>query len=388
MKGLALLLAVALAAFSAGASLAESAPSRQEVIKKEKRLEDVRKKLRDEQKAIREISGKETDILGEMEEINKGLSEKREELRVINESLSGMKRDLSRTESNLKRLSAEKERLSRRLAGRLKAMYKMRRGEAMEVLFSSDASTLGRRHKYLTVIMELDSGLIRDYEANMASLDSEKRKKEELVSGLAASRREAAQKEAEAGRLHRAKLELLAEVKGEKARREKVVKELERAAEELSRLIEKLRADEGAPELPAGTGFAAAKGRLPMPVEGRVVSQYGKVVHPKFQTVTFNNGITIEAALGAPVRSVYGGRVIYAGWLKGYGQVLIIDHKGGFYTLFAHLGKSLKDKGEEVPAGTEVGYVGDSGPEGRPGLYFEIRQKGVPRDPMAWLASR
>ncbi|MBE7414254.1 MAG: peptidoglycan DD-metalloendopeptidase family protein [Deltaproteobacteria bacterium] len=115
---------------------------------------------------------------------------------------------------------------------------------------------------------------------------------------------------------------------------------------------------------------------------------YSKVRHPKVNTVTFNIGITIESPLGQPVKNVYAGKVIYVGWLKGYGQVMIIDHKGGFYTLYAHLGKVLKDTGDEVESGAEVGLIGDSGPEGRPGLYFEIRQKGVPRDPMAWLSTR
>ena len=104
--------------------------------------------------------------------------------------------------------------------------------------------------------------------------------------------------------------------------------------------------------------------------------------------MTFNNGITIEAPLGETIKSVYDGKVIYVGWLKGYGQVMIIDHKGGYYTLFAHLGRALMETGQEAAKGADVGLVGDSGPEGKAGLYFEIRQKGVPRDPMGWLSAR
>ncbi|MBI5344160.1 MAG: peptidoglycan DD-metalloendopeptidase family protein, partial [Deltaproteobacteria bacterium] len=87
------------------------------------------------------------------------------------------------------------------------------------------------------------------------------------------------------------------------------------------------------------------------------------------------------------VRSVYGGKVAYAGWLKGYGQLLIIDHGGGFFTLFARLQKILKDKGDIVEKGADIALVGDTGVDASAGLYFEIREKGVPRDPMAWLAS-
>ena len=125
-----------------------------------------------------------------------------------------------------------------------------------------------------------------------------------------------------------------------------------------------------------------------MPVDGKVVSLYGRVSHPTYKTVTFNNGIVIEARVGSPVRSVYDGRVVYVGWLNGYGQVMIVDHGSGFYTLFAYLSDVLKQKGEAVERGVEIALVGDSGPRASGGLYFEIRQKGVPRDPMAWLADR
>jgi len=130
------------------------------------------------------------------------------------------------------------------------------------------------------------------------------------------------------------------------------------------------------------------KGRLSMPVRGTVTSFFGKVEHPKFKTITFNNGIIIEAPAGSPVRSVYDGRVIYTGWLKGYGQLMILDHGEGFYTLFAHLDRFLKDRGEAVKKGESVALVGDTGPEASAGLYFEIRKRGVPEDPMNWVAGR
>jgi len=369
------------------AAFAEKSP-RQDILKKEKSLEDVRRQIREEKKNIREISEKETGILGELEGISKDLTYKREELRTVKESISGIKKEFESVSREISRLEAKKSSLGKRLEARLRAMYKMGRGEAMEVLFSSEPSNLGRRHKYLTMIMDMDAELIEGYSDTIEKLGSQKEKKTSLLAGLESAKAEAAARQGEAEALHKKKLALLNDVKQEKTRRERTVKELEQAAAELTKLIERLRASEvGEAPLP-GTGFASMKGRLPMPVAGKVVSSYGKVRHPKFQTVTFNNGITIEAQLGESVRSVYDGKVIYVGWLKGYGQVLILDHRGGFYTLYAHLGKVAKEVGQEVPRGSEVGLVGDSGPEGRAGLYFEIRQKGVPRDPMGWLSGR
>lgn len=383
-RALAVCLAVVLLSTAA---LAAQAP-KQEILKKEKSLEDVRRQIREEKKNIKEIAEKETGILGEIEGISKELTVKREELRTVKESISGIRKEFDSVSREISRLEAKKKALGKRLEARLRAMYKMGRGEAMEVLFSSDPSTLGRRHKYLTMIMDMDAELIEGYSETISSLGSEKAKQKKLLSGLESAKAEATLRQSEAEALHRQKLALLNEVKQEKTRRERTVKELEQAAAELTKLIEKLRASEEEAPPQAGAGFASMKGRLPMPVSGKVVSSYGKVKHPKFQTVTFNNGITIEAPLGESVRSVYDGKVIYVGWLKGYGQVLIIDHRGGFYTLYAHLGKVAKEVGQEARRGEEVGLVGDSGPEGRAGLYFEIRQKGVPRDPMGWLSGR
>jgi len=383
-----LVAAVCLAVFVfGGAALAAQAP-RQDILKKEKSLEDVQRQIREEKKGIREIAEKETGILGELEGISKDLTAKREELRTVKESISGIKKEFDSVNKEINRLEARKLSLGKRLEARLRAMYKMNRGEAMEVLFSSDPTTLGRRHKYLTMIMDMDAELIEGYSDTISKLSSQKEKKTSLLSGLESAKAQAAARQSESETLQKKKLALLNDVKQEKTRRERTVKELEQAAAELTKLINRLRAAEESDAPPAGAGFASMKGRLPMPVAGKVVSSYGKVKHPKFQTVTFNNGITIDAPLGESVRSVHDGKVIYVGWLKGYGQVLIIDHRGGFYTLFAHLGKVSKEVGQDAPRGSEVGLVGDSGPEGRAGLYFEIRQKGVPRDPMGWLSGR
>ncbi|WKZ31975.1 MAG: peptidoglycan DD-metalloendopeptidase family protein [Thermodesulfobacteriota bacterium] len=387
MRRLVLALLPLLIAACWGNALAAEKSARQELLKKEKSLEDVKRQIRENKKGITEAAEKETGILGELEGISKDLEAKREELRAVRASIQKIRKESAKVGAEIERLEARKKELADRLKARLKAMYKMKRGEAVEVLFSSDAGNLGKRHKYLTMLMDMDAELMEDFSAIIASLEAEKEKNAGLLAELGKARGEALSRQKEAEAIQRKKLALLASVKQEKARRERVAKELEEAAAELSKLIDRLRAAEDESP-PPGAGFPSMKGRLPMPVKGKVVSFYGKVKHPKFQTVTFNNGITIESPLGQPVKGVYAGKVIYVGWLKGYGQVMIIDHKGGFYTLYAHLGKVLKETGDEVESGAEVGLIGDSGPDGRPGLYFEIRQKGVPRDPMAWLSTR
>ncbi|MFQ5737026.1 MAG: murein hydrolase activator EnvC family protein [Thermodesulfobacteriota bacterium] len=360
--------------------------SRHKLVGKEKTLEDVKRRIRDEKKEVRAIERKESSILGEIERIGKLISARRREIKRIGASIARIDRKIRAANARIDALEAKRRALSARLAQRLRAMYMMRRGETMDVLFSAaSAADLGRKNKYLTVIMDYDSGLISEYEGNLKRLDAGKRALKGLQAELAKDRAKAVAGKREAQRLARRKSAVLRGVQREKGRREKAVSELEQAARELGDLIGNLR-KEGAGS--SGSGFAAMKGRLRMPVPGKVVSLYGKVTHPKFRTITFNNGIVIEARVGRPVKSVYDGRVAYVGWLKGYGQVMIIDHGGGFYTLFAYLSEVLKKRGEKVEKGSEVALVGDTGPLASGGLYFEIRQKGVPRDPMAWLARR
>ncbi|MEK6791133.1 MAG: peptidoglycan DD-metalloendopeptidase family protein [Deltaproteobacteria bacterium] len=370
---------------SALISLAADKPAR-ELLKKEKKLEDVHRRIRDEKKTVQAISEKETDILGAIDAVNRSLAASAAALSSVEASLSGIERDLSAAAASVQRLEHEKMEVSERLALRLRAMYKMRRTPSVVFLLSSASmDDMGRRYRNLALIMDSDIDLISDYEKKAASYDSER----ERLKGIAARNETArleiivAQKAVERNR--RKKAALLAGVRREKSRRLNVVKELEGAAVELTTLIGTLKAE----SVQDGTdGFASMRGKLMMPVEGRIISGYGSVKHPKFGTQTFNNGIIIEAKALAPVRSVYDGVVIYIGWLKGYGQVMIIDNGNGFYTLFAYLSKTLKGVKEPVKKGDEVALAGESGTQAASGLYFEIRQKGVPRDPVPWFAQR
>lgn len=379
---------------AADVSYAKKSDAKKSLLLKEKKLEDVRKQIREEKKSVKEISEKETSVLGELEEVNKKLLTSRDELKKIEDGVRDVNARISRANGNISRLEREKKEIFEKLNGRLRAMYRMRRGESVKALLSSDsASGLGRKHKYLAMIMDSDSSLIERCERNIEGLAGEKKGLDALAGEMKSSMASVLAKKRETESIQRERVALLNDVKREKERRIRTINELEQAAAGLSDLIDRLRAEsrEGHDAAPApedSSGFGAMKGRLIMPVEGRVVSFYGKVKHPRFQTVTFNNGIVIGAPTGTPVKNVYDGKVVYAGWLKGYGQVMIVDHRGGYYTLFAYLSRALKERGEMVKQGAEIALVGDTGPDSTQGLYFEIRQKGVPRDPMSWLAAR
>ncbi|MBE7416120.1 MAG: hypothetical protein HS130_13270, partial [Deltaproteobacteria bacterium] len=176
MRRLALALLPILIAACWGNALAAEKSARQELLKKEKSLEDVKRQIRENRKGIAEAVEKETGILGELEVISKDLEAKREELRAVRASVQKIRKESAKVGAEIERLEARKRKLADRLEARLKAMYRMKRGEAMEVLFSSDAGNLGKRHKYLTMLMDMDAELMEDFSTTIASLEAEKEK--------------------------------------------------------------------------------------------------------------------------------------------------------------------------------------------------------------------
>ena len=131
--------------------------------------------------------------------------------------------------------------------------------------------------------------------------------------------------------------------------------------------------------------FSAHRGLLKMPVSGNVVSKFGKYIEPNSGAVNFRNGVEIKTQQGTPIRAVFSGQTIFSSWLKGYGNVIIIAHGEHFHTVYAHVEEVFSAKGKQVEAGEVIATVGDSGSMIGPSLYFEIRHRGSPVDPLVWV---
>jgi septal ring factor EnvC (AmiA/AmiB activator) len=131
--------------------------------------------------------------------------------------------------------------------------------------------------------------------------------------------------------------------------------------------------------------LAKLKGKLAWPVQGRIAGDYGQ---PRGAGPVKWNGVLLEAPAGTPVRAVFHGRVAFADWLQGLGLLVIVDHGGGYMSLYGHNEALLKESGDWVEPGESIAQVGDSGGQSRPGLYFEIRLNGEPVNPNPWIAKR
>lgn len=135
-----------------------------------------------------------------------------------------------------------------------------------------------------------------------------------------------------------------------------------------------------------GGPFAKARGKLPWPVDGRLVARYGTPRGDDARTKW--DGVLIGATAGSQVRAIHGGRVVFADWLRGAGLLVILDHGNGYLSLYGHNQSLLKEAGTLVKAGDAIATVGTSGGQNSPALYFAIRQQGRPSDPAQWCGAQ
>ncbi len=181
---------------------------------------------------------------------------------------------------------------------------------------------------------------------------------------------------------------LLSDIRKQKSLELAAIDALTQAAKDLELKITSLKTakSETVPDKNAShLSFSDHKGLLIMPVNGKITNLYGRYKNPKYNITNFRSGIDIKADQGEPIRSVFTGRVIYAEWFKGYGNMIIIDHGNSYYTVYAHLEETFKSKGDTVDAGEVIATVGDTGSMTGAKLYFEVRHHGKPMNPLNWL---
>ncbi len=135
-----------------------------------------------------------------------------------------------------------------------------------------------------------------------------------------------------------------------------------------------------------GGAFSAARGKLPWPVNGRLLARFGETRGDDSRAKW--DGVMISASAGSQVHAVHGGRVVFADWLRGAGLLVILDHGNGYLSLYGHNQTLLKDAGDIVKAGEAISTVGNSGGQNTSALYFAIRQQGRPSDPAQWCRSQ
>ncbi|MGI0118726.1 murein hydrolase activator EnvC family protein [Zooshikella sp. RANM57] len=168
------------------------------------------------------------------------------------------------------------------------------------------------------------------------------------------------------------------------ASKDKELSKLEQDRRELEQVLKNLQSTIANLVVP-GKPFQFNKGKMPLPAKGAITQSFG-AIHK--QTKLRNNGLFIKASAGKPVYAIHHGRVVFSEWLRGSGLLIIIDHGDGFLSLYAHNQTLLKETGDWVKAGEKVATVGNTGGRQENGLYFEIRRKGKPQNPLHWCVAQ
>jgi murein hydrolase activator len=295
-------------------------------------------------------------------------------------------RQLEATKKEGQAASAASERFARVLVTRARVLHRLGRyGYFRIVLEARDVTGFLQGVERLDALARRDGTLLASYQDARARLERdlarEESLKKEIDEVFASGRRELGHMAA----MRRHREALLAQERSSSATQRSEVVALADKAERLERLLATLSKQSTEEPVDASGGIRPWRGVLDWPARGALTETFGRHRHPKFDAWTISNGIAIALPSGAPVRAVYSGRAIYAQWLAEYGNLVILDHGDGVFTLYAWLQSVAIQPGSYVPVGSTIGTAGTGPARDEPGLYFEVRDRQKASDPVAWL---
>jgi septal ring factor EnvC (AmiA/AmiB activator) len=367
-------------------------------------LSGVKREIKAKKQLITKTRKVEAVISTELLEINRNLQQKESDLGKLDRDLRGVESTLKRTAREIARVTDEANRKRDEIERRLSSLYKAGELGALRMFFSAESiPDMAENIRYMRSILDNDKRIFLEYNQKIeelrvlkVDLERDAAKKERIKDGIALKKREIEKEKSK-------KAVYLVKVRQDRKSHEASLKELQANASRLQSMIERLdalsrRKLSSRHEKPGGKlkplaelppvpdrGFASQKGRMSLPVRGEILESFGKHKHPEFNSYTFSKGLSISASAGTDIKAVYEGTVIFADYFKGFGNMVIVDHGGGYFSLYAHASRISKKVGAEVARHEAIATVGDIDSTKGTILYFEIRHQGKPVDPAAWV---
>lgn len=390
---LALLVVVACAA---GAALAAPKDSERQLRELRSRIEKLQARLGAAEESRGAAAGALRKSAKAMSEAHRALFDLQQRGRALEAELAS----ITARETEAQAGAARQQALAAKL---LRMQYEQGVPDRLRlVLEGRNPDDVARHLEYYAYVQRARAGLIaqlRQRSTELAALEADARtRRDELAQNEAAQVEETRR----LGKERAARSAMVARLAGEIARGKREIGRLKRDEKRLSHLVEEIAralAAKPAPGKPArGKGkavdqvadaslaakpFASLKGRLRLPVRGELMNHFGGSREESGATW---KGLFIRSATGETVHAVADGRVVYADWLRGFGNLLILDHGGGFMSLYGNNEGLLRRVGDRVHAGDPVASVGATGDSADSGLYFELRRDGKPFDPLKWTA--
>ena len=354
-----------------------------------KEAKDISQKIKKGRAKVLTFTKKESTIVSSLDTIDLTINKTRKRVSNLKGDLITIEKQIAGTTRTSKDLVKNIEASEEYVYKRLVSLYKLNWVGRLNVLASAeDLYGIFQRKKNLELILGYDQQIREKLIKNklelqtlLTRLNNQKMEKLSLETDL--NRQDQIMSEK---RTKRAKL--LDDIRSQRLLEMAAIESLKQAARNLDRVVKSLSKAAVPPEQIKKTGpksFTSAKGLLNMPVKGKITYLFGPYTNEKFGVVNFRSGVIIKAERGEPIRAVHDGRILYASWLKGYGNMIIIDHGENYYTVYAHAEELFASKGDNIEKGEVVATVGDTGSLIGAGLHFEVRHHGRPVDPLKWI---
>ncbi len=362
-------------------------------------LENLRSRIATMQRDMEKTSATKTEVADALRESERAISDSNRKLAELSLRQRQADRQLSELQTRQKKLSGTMS-SQQVLLGRL--LYQQYLGGQQEyaklLLSNQDPNQVARDLQYYRYIARNRADWLNTLRGNLrqvASLDqSTREQREELVnleSEQKSQQQMLQQKQHErAQTLTKISLQLRAQ------RRE--IHRLQQDENRLAQLVERITKMLAQPKsksifhndkLPDnhfdGKPFAQLQGKLAFPVKGDITNRFGAT---RPDSTVLWKGIFVKAAAGQTVKAIAAGRVVFADWLRGFGNLLIVDHGNGYMSLYGNNETLYKQVGDELRGGDTIAAVGNSGGNEDSGLYFELRLESKPLDPLKWLAAK
>lgn len=389
-----LLAASALLIFGAAgeARAASAADIEKELKQQEQQYDKIQRQIANNRKKLTETQKKEKNVIQQVENLSQKLTVTQQKVNVTTVNVRKVQNNIGSLNKRIAETEKSIDETKSLLKERFISIYKYGGTAQFNLYLSSQGAQDALSTSYmLGKIAEQDQMLIHKLASEKEQLQKSKEALQQQQSTL---EREVASLNKEKNELQYATNErnkLLAKVRKDKALFLAEQAELERASKELQATIKRLLAEKRKLAQAKNPGqketvyYRGGKLAWPLPVAGKITSSFGTRIHPVFKTKTTHTGIDISAPKGTAINAADAGEILYTGWLRGYGQVVIVDHGANLTTVYAHMSKIEATEGEKVRRGQLIGRVGSTGVSTGNHLHFETRVNGEAVNPMRYL---
>ncbi len=365
-------------------------PSQQE------ELESLRQRISALQEGMDKVSDSKSEIADALRESERAISNSNRMLYKLNKQQREVNHSLGQFQQQSKKLSGEMQEQQLLLAKLLHQQYLGGRQEYFRLLLNNqDPKQAARELQYYEYIAQSRAAWLKTMRGNLTRLNTVTTQTKQKNMELTALQAEQTLQKQNLLKEKNSKQDVLKKISLQLKQQRTEIGRLQRDESQLSKLLQNLSRivtnpkensrpkNNATPNEPSyRAAFLSLKGNLPLPVKGKITNKFGG---KRPDSPVLWKGLFVKAAASQPVHAVAVGRVIFADWLRGFGNLLIIDHGLGYMSLYGNNETLYKQLGDDLQAGETIAAIGNSGGNEHYGLYFELRHQGIPLDPGKWI---